>query len=184
MLAGSQSQRGSGNVQIVGNNNCVNNAIAESYCPPLTHSVIHDLLNIVYEMPSSNDGGYSLARPAQMHDKLRFNKAARYRLIIDNHADDYARVDEVMKGYPDSETIVKKLRDMLLEVAEMDADGNLCVGNGDEQLGAIKTLLFNTIVADSSYDTSSFSREQIEQFCIALVAYGVSKCKILKSPED
>lgn len=87
-----------------------------------------------------------------------------------------------MKDYPDSEDIVKKLRDMFLKVADFDERGNPCVGNGDVQLDNIKESLFETIISDSKFDPDKYPTEKIEQFCIGLIAYGVSKCKILESP--
>ena len=148
----------------------------------LSHSLVHDLLDIVYSLPSSGDDSYSLQDPAQIRAKLRFNNAIRYMSIIDNHVDDYVRVDEVMKDYPNSEDIVKKLRDMFLKVADFDDEGNLCVGDGDAQLDSIKDGLYNTIINDAKFDADRHPIEKIEQFCIALIAYGVSKCKILETP--
>ena len=102
--------------------------------------------------------------------------------IIDNHTDDYMRVDDVMKEYPNSEDVVKKLRDMFLDVAIVDGEGNPCVGDGDTQLDQIKARLIDTIITDSRFDANQYPIETIEEFCIALIAYGVSKCKILVNP--
>ncbi|WP_367248327.1 hypothetical protein [Trueperella pyogenes] len=101
--------RGDGNYQVAGDNNNV--GITTYVIQPqqtLTHSLIHDLLDVVYSLPPSTDNSYSLRNPAQIHTKLRFNNAPRYTSIIDNHVDDYVRVDEVMKDYANSEDIVKK----------------------------------------------------------------------------
>ena len=177
-----QSVRGSDNTQVIGDGNYVNSTLVLPLQRTLTHSLIHDLLDIVYSLPSSADNSYSLQEPAQIRAKLRFNNANRYVSIIDNHVDDYVRVDEVMKDYPNSEDIVKKLRDMFLKVADLDDEGNPCVGNGDAQLDRIKDDLYNTIINDSKFNVDAHPAEKIEQFCIALIAYGVSKCKILESP--
>lgn len=169
-----------GNIQIDGDNN----SVMIQPQPVLTHSLVHELLDIVYALPSSQDNSFPLKDPVQMHAKLRFNKAHRYRAIIDNHADDYARVDEVMKDYPNSEDIVKKLHDMFLGVAMCDGvSGDLIVGDGDAQLDYIKNELRDTICNDAHFDADKYPLEKIEQFCIALVACGVSKCKILVVPE-
>lgn len=178
-----QSARGNDNTQVVGNNNYVNTTmLVMSQRRILTHSLIHELLDVVYLLPSSEDDSYSLQDPVQIRAKLHFNNAPRYTSVIDNHVDDYVRVDEVMKDYPNSEDIVKKLRDMFLKVADFDEEGNLCVGDGDLQLDSIKSSLFDTIVTDSRFDAGKHPAEKIEQFCIALIAYGISKCKILEAP--
>ena len=88
----------------------------------------------------------------------------------------------MMKDYPDSENIIKHLRDMFLDVAEFDKDGSPCVSNGDKQLDSIKKNLKETIAFDSHFDKEKYTDEQIEQFCIALIACGISKCKILEKP--
>jgi len=175
-----QVAKGDGNTQIVGDGN-ISNLTVFQYMPqrPLTHSLIHDLLDVVYFLPASDDDSYSLQLPAKIPDKLQFNNAAKYMRIIDNHTDDYMRVDDVMKEYPNSEDVVKKLRDMFLDVAIVDGEGNPCVGDGDAQLDQIKVHLIDTIVTDSKFDANLYPIETIEEFCIALIAYGVSKCKIL-----
>lgn len=174
---------GNSNVQALGNNNVIGSTIIfQASTAALTHSFIHDLLDIVYSLPESPDDSYSLQGPAPMRDKLKFNNAYRYMRIIDNHAEDFARVDEVMKDYPNSEDIVKKLRDLFLSVAVVDEEGNPCVGDGDAQLDKIKQQLIVTITTDSQFDAAAHPLEKIEQFCIALIAYGVSKCKILETP--
>lgn len=181
MTSNRQTIRGNDNIQILGDNNLVNPTVILRR-RALTHSFIHDLLDIVYSLPSSKDDSYSLQKPAQIRKKLRFNNAYRYMAVIDNHVDDYVRVDEVMKDYPNSEDIVKKLRDMFIAVADFDDEGTPCVGDGDAQLDRIKGNLYDTIVNDANFDAVNHPAEKIEQFCIALIAYGVSKCKILETP--
>lgn len=177
-----QTIKGTDNNQVIGNNNLINSAILLFPSRPLSHSLIHELLDIVYSLPSSQDDSYSLTDPAQINAKLRFNNALRYISLIENHFDDYVRVDEVINEYPDSEDIIKKLRDMFLEVASFDDQGNPCVGEGDTQLDKIKDRLCNIIKNDVNFDPIKHPDEKIEQFCIALIAYGVSKCKILEKP--
>lgn len=184
MTANRMRVNGDRNVQLSGNDNIVagGNVLIQMSRSPLTHSLIHDLLDIVYSLPAPVDESYSLKDPAPINDKLKFNNARKYISIIENHADDYSRLDDVMKDYPNSEDIVKKLRDMFIIVADLDVDGSPCVGDGDTQLDQIKLNLFETIVNDSNFDVNKYPSEKIEQFCVALIAYGVSKCKILVVP--
>lgn len=182
MSGDKQFIRGADNTQIIGNNNCVNKTMVIANQQPLTHSLIHELLDIVYSLPDSEDDSYPLRNPVQIRTKLLSNDARRYISIIDNHVEEYVRVDHVMKDYANSEVIVKKLRDMFLKVAEFDKKGKPRLGNGDSQLDKIASSLFETIVTDSKFEANRHPRENIEHFCIALVAYGVSKCKILEAP--
>ena len=175
-----QTAVGSHNIQVDGNYNIIADRLIVPGQRPLTHSLIYDLLDCV-DLNSKNTN-YSLQDPVPMKDKLRFNNAMKYIHIIDNHSDDYAQVDLVMKDYPDSEKIIKHLRDMFLDVAEFDKDGTPCVSNGDNQLDSIKKNLKETIAFDPHFDKDKYADEQIEQFCIALIACGVSKCKILEKP--
>ncbi|WP_315572908.1 hypothetical protein [Lancefieldella rimae] len=184
MVSNKQTAVGSNIRQVNGDHNIfVDNLIVPGQ-RPLTHSLIHELLDIVYLQPLPRSMGYSLQDPVQMHEKLHFNNAEKYISIIDNHSDDYAQVDLVMKDYPNSEEIVKRLRDMFIDVVdEFDENGSPCVGNGNGQLDSIKSNLADTIVTDSHFNADSHTAEQIEQFCIALIAYGISKCKILETPD-
>lgn len=182
MASTRQLAKGDGNIQVDGNGNIVASTIVlPSVHRPLTHSLIHDLLGLFNALPVPLEGDYPLRPPVQMNDKLRFNGAVKYTQIIDSNFVDYARVDEVMKTFPDSERIVRKLRTMFLNVASYDEDG-LCVGDGDSKLDAIKEGLIETIIYDSKFKAEDYTVELIEQFCIALIAYGVSKCKILEAP--
>lgn len=176
-----QTARGNCNFQIVGDNNITNFIGARQVS--LTHSLIYELLGFIYSAPSPTNDDYSLKDTAEMHDKLRYNNAQRYISIIDNHADDYARLCDVIKDYPNSEDIVKKLRDLFLKVAKIGDDGELVVADGDLQLDQIMEKLISLIIADAHYDAEVYPIEKVEQFCIALVAYGVSVCKILLRPE-
>lgn len=148
MLNSTQSATGNGNIQINGNHDTVNysqtiNCYSSADMRPhrLTHSYIHELLDIVNSSFSSDNNEYSLQNPVQIHEKLRFNNAPRYKLYIDNHVENYIRVDEVMKNYSNSESIVMALHDMFIDVANLDEKGHPCVGDGDSQLNRIKDYI-------------------------------------------
>ena len=191
MLNSTQSATGNENTQINGDhdtvsyNQTINYYSTADMCPHrLTHSYIHELLDIVNSsLPSENDE-YSLQDPAQIHEKLRFNNALHHKMFIDEHAYDYAQVDRAMKDYPNSEDIVRRLRDLYLEVANRDEDGNLSIGDGNSQLRKIEEILRDTIIHDSKFDADKIHSETIDRFCIALTTYGISKCKILETPKE
>lgn len=91
MLNSAQSATGNGNTQINGNhdtvsyNQTINYYSTADMCPHrLTHSYIHELLDIVNSsLPSENDE-YSLQDPAQIHEKLRFNNALHHKCLSMN----------------------------------------------------------------------------------------------------
>lgn len=150
---------------------------------PLTHSLIYELLVIVYESPLLDKESYSLELPVPMKEKLVYNKAPKYRNLFANHSEDFALVGSIMKDFPDSETIIKKLRDMFLDAANYDDNQNLVVGNGDEQLDTMKNQLSELIQNDAKYDSERHRTEEVEQFCIALLACGVDSCNVLVRPD-
>ena len=177
------SSLGTGTGQIVGDNNTQNIMLRFGCRDGLTHSVAHDLLTLVYNGPLHADSELSLDAPVGMKEKLRFNNASKYLNVIRNHSGDYAMVHNAMKEFPDSEKIIKKLGDLFYDVADYDDGGDFIVGNGDAQLDAIKKRLVDALVHDMDYDAHTHSTEDVESFCIALLACGVARCIVLVKPE-
>lgn len=177
------SSFGAGTGQIVGDNNIQNIKVLLGGREGLTHSVVHDLLALVYNGPLCAESELSLDTPVGMNEKLQFNNANKYMNVIRNHSGDYAMVRDAIREFPDSEKIIKKLGDLFYDVADYDDGGELIVGNGDAQLDAIKERLVDALVHDMDYDAHTHSTEDVESFCIALVACGVSRCIVLVKPE-
>lgn len=177
------SSVGVGTGQIVGDNNTQNIMVGFGGREGLTHSVVHDLLALVYNVPLCAESELSLDTPISMNEKLRFNNASKYMNVIRNHSGDYAMVRDAIREFPDSEKIIKKLGDLFYDVADFDDDGELVVGNGDVQLDSIKERLVDALLHDMDYDAHTHSMEDVESFCIALVACGVSRCIVLVKPE-
>lgn len=177
------SSFGAGTGQIVGDNNIQNIKVLLGGREGLTHSVVHDLLALVYNGPLCAESELSLDTPVGINEKLQFNNANKYMNVIRNHSGDYAMVRDAIGEFPDSEKIIKKLGDLFYDVADYDDGGELIVGNGDAQLDAIKERLVDALVHDMDYDAHTHSTEDVESFCIALVACGVSRCIVLVKPE-
>lgn len=177
------SSFGAGTGQIVGDNNIQNIKVLLGGREGLTHSVVHDLLALVYNGPLCAESELSLDTPVGINEKLQFNNANKYMNVIRNHSGDYAMVRDAIREFPDSEKIIKKLGDLFYDVADYDDGGELIVGNGDAQLDAIKERLVDALVHDMDYDAHTHSTEDVESFCIALVACGVSRCIVLVKPE-
>lgn len=178
------SSVGVGTGQIVGDNNTQNIMVRLGVKDGLTHSVVHDLLALVYNGPLCADSELSLDAPIGINEKLRFNNASKYMNVIRNHSGDYAMVRDAIREFPDSEKIIKKLGDLFYDVAEYDDNGELVVGNGDAQLDAIKERLVDSLLHDMDYDAHTHSLEDVESFCIALVTCGVARCIVLVKPES
>lgn len=100
------------------------------------------------------------------------------------YSENYARLDSVIKEFPDSEAIVQRLNKMFVNVADVRDDGKLCVGNGDAQLKLIENEIYNMIVNDASFQADEVPEEIINQFCVALIAVAVAKCRVLLRPGD
>ena len=72
--------------------------------------------------------------------------------IINEYSENYARLDSVIKEFPDSEAIIQRLTKMFVNVADVRADGKLCVGNGDAQLKLIENEIYNKMcIRDRPY---------------------------------
>lgn len=103
------SSVGVGTGQIVGDNNTQNIMVGFGGREGLTHSVVHDLLALVYNGPLCAESELSLDTPISMNEKLRFNNASKYMNVIRNHSGDYTMVRDAIREFPDSEKIIKKL---------------------------------------------------------------------------
>lgn len=76
------SSVGVGTGQIVGDNNTQNIMVGFGGREGLTHSVVHDLLALVYNGPLCAESELSLDTPISMNEKLRFNNASKYMNVI------------------------------------------------------------------------------------------------------
>ena len=184
-IPAAQSTTGDNAIQVRGNNNTINSTTTniDMTHKPLTKSHMHRILKLLMDSSKTNEGDYSLNPPAPLERKLIYNQAPRYVNIIANHAEDYARLDDVLKDFPDSEVIIQRMNDFFIEVAEVQSDGSLCVGNGDAQLKSIETTIYALVVNDASFDANAVPEENIRQFCVALLAVAISKCRVLINPD-
>ena len=132
--------------------------------------------------PTGED--FPLTPPPPIEKKLIYNHAPRYLNIINEYSENYARLDSVIKEFPDSEAIIQRLNKMFVNVADVRDDGKLCVGNGDAQLKLIENEIYNMIVNDAGFQADEVPEEIINQFCVALIAVAVAKCRVLLRPGD
>ena len=150
---------------------------------PLSKSITHELLRVFLCSQNDAESEYSLQIPAEMNKKLLFNEAPVHVDIYENHSEDFACISEVIIDFPNSQIIVSKLRDIFLKYAPRDGVLRLHE-NGDECLDCVEHEVRDIIQRDKDFDPQLCPIEELERFSIALVAYGVSKCKVLENPND
>lgn len=151
---------------------------------PLTKTLMYKLLQIMISSTEPTGEDFPLTPPPPIDKKLIYNHAPRYLNIINEYSESYARLDSVIKEFPDSEAIIQRLHKMFVDVADVRDDGTLCVGNGDVQLKLIENEIYNLIVNDAGFQADEVPEEIINQFCVALIAVAVAKCRVLLSPGD
>lgn len=151
---------------------------------PLTKTLMYKLLQIMISSTEQTGEDFPLTPPPPIEKKLIYNHAPRYLNIINEYSENYARLDSVIKEFPDSEAIIQRLNKMFVNVADVRDDGKLCVGNGDAQLKLIENEIYNMIVNDAGFQADEVPEEIINQFCVALIAVAVAKCRVLLRPGD
>lgn len=187
------NQTGNSNISVNGNGNCLrqqnntNNGSISVYQLPerlsLSKTLIYDLLNKILKDQPDFEVPYSLELPSGINEKLKFNNAHRYAEISEEYSDDYAQLDDVMKDFPGGTKIVKMLHYMFIKVAALNPDGTIAPCNGDDQLDTMREELISKIKNDYRFNEEPPCDEDIDQFVIALMVYGISKCKVLVTPE-
>lgn len=180
--------KGDNDTQICGDGNRVNSPITNnfyfsSHTHTLSKSTTYELLRAFLNSQGTAESDYSLQLPAEMNEKLLFNEAPIHADIYENHSDDLACISEVIIDFPDSEKIVRKLRDIFLRYVPR-AGAQRLHENGDKCLDCIEREVRDVIQKDKDFSSQPCSIEELERFSIALVAYGVSKCKVLENPNN
>lgn len=187
----SQSAIGKVATNITGDSNSYDSHDINIYQPvssgphrPLTKTLMYKLLQIMISSTEPTGEDFPLTPPPPIEKKLIYNHAPRYLNIINEYSENYARLDSVIKEFPDSEAIIQRLNKMFVNVADVRDDGKLCVGNGDAQLKLIENEIYNMIVNDAGFQADEVPEEIINQFCVALIAVAVAKCRVLLRPGD
>lgn len=154
----SQSAIGKVTTNITGDSNSYDSHDINIYQPvssgphrPLTKTLMYKLLQIMISSTEPTGEDFPLTPPPPIEKKLIYNHAPRYLNIINEYSENYARLDSVIKEFPDSEAIIQRLNKMFVNVADVRDDGKLCVGNGDAQLKLIENEIYNMIVNDASF---------------------------------
>lgn len=161
----SQSAIGKVATNITGDSNSYDSHDINIYQPvssgphrPLTKTLMYKLLQIMISSTEPTGEDFPLTPPPPIEKKLIYNHAPRYLNIINEYSENYARLDSVIKEFPDSEAIIQRLNKMFVNVADVRDDGKLCVGNGDAQLKLIENEIYNMIVNDAGFQADEVPR--------------------------
>lgn len=166
---GSQSE---GNTQVSVGGNLIN---IQGYKRPLVKTKMFQLLKIVQHSNLDSNFEFSLELPTEIYEKLSYNNAPVYSEIFEDYIGDYIELDAVIKKeFENSEVIIKRIRGLFLKQLKNNP------GDGDAQLDAIREAIKEIIFFDPYFIQSDIDEEDVDQFAIALLQYGVSECKILK----
>lgn len=165
-----------GNIQINGDGNFLG---IQGYKRPLVKTKMFKLLKIVQNANLDSNYDFSLDLPTEMFDKLSYNNAPFYSKIFVDYVEDYIELDTVIKNeFENSESIIKRIHGLFLNQLKINPD------DGDKQLDSIKEEIKELIFYDPNFLQSDIDEEEVDQFSIALLQFGVSECKILKPIPD
>jgi hypothetical protein len=163
--------------QIFGNNNTIING---SNIQNISRSEMLDLLESFANSDINIYKKYSLKPPIELNKKLEYNNANGYKELFNDNSIMIYNLSDVISDFEDSELIILKLKHLFIDEK---AHFNKFPINGDIILGNIIKKISKTIQSDARFPVQKFSSEQIEQFSISLVQFGISRCKILDSPK-
>ncbi|WP_130851161.1 hypothetical protein [Lactiplantibacillus mudanjiangensis] len=148
----------------------------------LTKTEMFDMLKSFMNSDLADSIELINTNPAEFNRKLVYNHVIKYRYKFQVVVNDQFRVGQIIEeDLTNSEPIVKKLSLMFYDVAIYE-DDQITTGNGDKQLEEIQKKLEEVITCDPRIIESDITSEKITTFALALMAYGVMKCKVLLNP--
>lgn len=176
--------KGDNNILINGDNNVVNTITIDGH-RVLTKTQIYDILVLFTESYPSGPAGVNTSDPAPITEKLVFNRAHKYNILLRGQILNYESLNLILESVPKSELIVDSLHWIYLNSVEIDqTNGDIIVEGGDDKLDVIRETITQRILNHKGRDVDSYSLEQIEAFVLALMLYGIWKCKILANPRS
>lgn len=166
-----------------------NNNYFEAENHELTRSNIYTLLKVVLKSKLLDTTGsfenYSLKEPAELNQKLIYNKAFSFKKIFLDYSIYYDDFEKTIELFENSEKIIIRIHTIFLgkDIANYDNNGNIIVADGDQQLNLIYDRIIEIIKNDPDFkNNESITDEDLVAFVYSLMMYTTSKCKILINP--
>lgn len=184
-----QTNNGDNSIQNSGDNgvNTINNYdihIHEQSKPHLPPTLMAELLQQYISTINDSDDEFELKPPPGLNEKLEFNHAEQHIELFQSYANSWAQLDSVERDFPNSQLLFNDLnrmfKDKLIASSLDNADGI----NGDQLLLELRGQIYNRIINSPGFDRIDIYEEQLQAFCVCLLALAVAKCKVLLRPGE
>ncbi len=184
-----QTNNGDNSIQNSGDNgiNTINNYIIhihEQSKPHLPPTLMAELLQQYIITINSSDDKFELKPPPDLNEKLEFNNAKQHIKLFQIYANDWAQLDSVERDFPNSQQLFNDLNKMFLDKCIGSGSDNANKINGDQLLLELRERIYNRIKNSPEFNRINIYEEQLQAFCICLLALAVTKCKVLLRPGE
>lgn len=182
-----QTNNGNNAIQNIGDNACntINNFyIIEQSKPQLPPTLMAKLLQQYINTIKDSDDKFELKPPPELNVKLEFNHAKRHIDLFQNYAIDWDQLNSVERDFPNSQLLFNDLNRMFLDKLITSNSNGTEEINGDQLLSEMREQIHDRILNSQGFDVIAVCDEQLQAFCICLLALAVAKCKVLLKPGD
>lgn len=184
-----QTNNGDNSIQNSGDNgvNTINNYniyTHEQSKPNLPPTLMAKLLQQYISTINSPDDEFELNPPPGLNEKLEFNHAKNHIKLFQIYAYDWAKLDSVERDFPNSQQLFNDLNRMFMDKLIASDSDNANKINGDQLLLELRKQIYNRIENSAKFDSINIYEEQLQAFCVCLLALAVAKCKVLLKPGE
>lgn len=143
------------------------------------------MLKIFLDSKIEPTASFSLDLPAGLYYKLDYNNSPKYSNIFMYSLEDYKNIDTILKdNFANSQLIIQKMQVLFFNHCSYDENNKPIPDNGDCILDNIAVDIKEQIMNDPRFMEYQISIDELEQFIIAFLQYGVAECKILVNPDQ
>lgn len=150
----------------------------------LQKTTVHRLLRIFLNNSAPLTPTYELVVPEKIERKLEYNEAIRFKLKLNSFTANFLTVESALNDLENSEKIIRKLERLFIEHAVLGQDNKPMASRGDDILRSMEESLKTLLENDPDFDQTNAETEDLEEFCIGLLAVGIYKCKVLVKPRE
>jgi hypothetical protein len=182
-----QTNNGNNAIQNIGDNarNTINNYYTiEQSKPQLPPTLMEKLLQQYINTIGDYDDEFELKLPSKLNLKLEFNHAKQYIDLFQSYAFYWDQLNSVERDFPNSQLIFNDLHRMFIEKLILSNSNGIKEINGDQLLSEMREKIHDRILKSQGFDAIAVCDEQLQAFCICLLALAVEKCKVLLNPDD